>query len=82
MTPISDPLFNVTCYAVAGDLIVYSGEAYQTRRTDREPSTDTGLGTRPVNALTTARGASRVQPVRGGNTIVLVGSAGNTLRRM
>ncbi len=26
MTPISDPLFNVTCYAVAGDLIVYSGK--------------------------------------------------------
>ena len=36
MKPISEPLFNVNSYAVAGDLIVYSGESYQTRRTDRE----------------------------------------------
>lgn len=36
LTPITDPLFDTSCYAVAGDLIVYAGEAYQAKPSNRE----------------------------------------------
>ena len=75
MTPISDPLFNVTCYAVAGDLIVYSGEAYQTRRTDRESFYRYRIGDKASQCINDSQGYCECSLFAVGNTIVLVGSA-------
>ena len=75
MTPISEPLFNVTCYAVAGDLIVYSGEAYQTRRTDRESFYRYRIGDKASQCINDSQGYSECSLFVVDNTIVLIGAA-------
>ena len=75
MKPISEPLFNVNSYTVAGDLIVYSGESYQTRRTDRESFYRYRIGDEASQCINDSRSYSECSLFAVENTIVLIGAS-------
>ena len=75
MKPTSEPLFNVNSYAVAGDLIVYSGESYQTRRTDRESFYRYWIGDEASQCINDSRSYSECSLFAVENTIVLIGAS-------
>lgn len=75
LTPITEPLFDTSCYAVAGDLIVYAGETYQAKPSNRESIYTYHMVSKEQKCIYDAGEYSVRRLAAVDNTIVMIGSA-------
>ncbi len=76
LTPISSPLFDVSCYTVNGDQIIYAGEEYRSRRTDRVSLYSYHIGEKKKRCINDDREYHECSLTTVGDTAILIGSSG------
>ncbi len=76
LTPVSAPMVEVSCYAVAGKRIVYAGENYTVKRTDRVLIFTYDLEDGTNRCINDDREYHECKLAAVGETVILIGSSG------